>query len=501
MPAVSEAQRRAMWAAAEGRSTLGIPQEVGKEFVGADSEGETPKGIDAPETTEYKIMEDIRYGRLPSPQKYGNCYLFDIRVTGTGLAERSSGEIAHKSPAFYLTNEFLSRCNGLPVIMEHPDNKLLDSSSFKNQIIGTSSLPYVKGDDVWTIARIYDEDAARLMSENQLSTSPAVTISKSAIKTGNLLEEGNPTFIDHIAVCSAGVWDKGTPDGVRIDSTEVTPMSEAVHAPTVGEEVLNKILERLDSLESKVDAKHDMSHNKLDSEEKEDCMKADESLSAEEKAEVKEECKEEIEGAHHVADSKEDADKADSAEEKMDSKEEDKADSKEEEETKEEEKEVKDDSRADSKILELEKQIAALQGKVAERSMEDREELARVQSRADSVAMALGDTSGIAPVMGESVFAFRKRLASRFAKFSSRFKDVDIGSIKDAALFAPVEEAVYADSLAYAKAPPVAEGTVHMVESRDDAGRMIRTPSANSDPKAWMDMFANGAKFRGNIRV
>lgn len=34
-PPVSEAQRRAMWAAAEGRSTLGIPKSVGKKFVGA----------------------------------------------------------------------------------------------------------------------------------------------------------------------------------------------------------------------------------------------------------------------------------------------------------------------------------------------------------------------------------------------------------------------------------------------------------------------------------
>jgi len=486
MPTVSEAQRRAMWAAAEGHSTLGIPQEVGKEFVEADSEKSMTKVVDAPESTEFKIMEDIRFGRLPSPQKYGNCYLFDIRVTGTGLAERSDGEIAHKSPAHYLNNEFLARCNGLPVIMEHPDSKLLDSTSFKNQIIGTSSLPYIKGDDVWTIARIYDEDAAIKMTENQLSTSPAVTISKSAIKTGNLLEEGNPSFIDHIAVCSAGVWDKGAPDGVRIDSTEVQPMSEAVHAPSVGEEVLNKILERLDSLESKMDSKHDMGHNKLDSEEKEDCMKADEGLSAEEKEEVKEE----IEETHHEVDSK------------ADSEEEAKADSEEkEEETKEEEKEVKDDSRADSKILELEKQIAALQSKVADRSVDDREEMARVQSRADSIAMALGDTNGIAPLMGESVFAFRKRLASRFAKFSDRFKDVDVNGIKDKALFAPVEDAIYADSMSYAKAPPVAEGTVHMVESRDEAGRMIRTPSANSDPRAWMDMFSNGARYRGNIRV
>ncbi len=38
MPAVSEKQRRAMYAAAEGRSTLGIPSSVGREFVKKDSD-------------------------------------------------------------------------------------------------------------------------------------------------------------------------------------------------------------------------------------------------------------------------------------------------------------------------------------------------------------------------------------------------------------------------------------------------------------------------------
>jgi 8-oxo-dGTP pyrophosphatase MutT (NUDIX family) len=36
MPAKSEAQRRAMFSAAEGKSTLGIPKAIGKEFVGKD---------------------------------------------------------------------------------------------------------------------------------------------------------------------------------------------------------------------------------------------------------------------------------------------------------------------------------------------------------------------------------------------------------------------------------------------------------------------------------
>lgn len=42
MPAVSERQRKAMYAAAAGRSTLGIPKSVGKDFVAATPAGKLP---------------------------------------------------------------------------------------------------------------------------------------------------------------------------------------------------------------------------------------------------------------------------------------------------------------------------------------------------------------------------------------------------------------------------------------------------------------------------
>ena len=42
MPPVSEAQRRAMFAAKAGHSTLGIPKSVGKEFADADPGGKLP---------------------------------------------------------------------------------------------------------------------------------------------------------------------------------------------------------------------------------------------------------------------------------------------------------------------------------------------------------------------------------------------------------------------------------------------------------------------------
>ena len=43
MPPVSQAQRGAMYAAAAGKSTLGIPKKVGAEFVAADKPGKLPE--------------------------------------------------------------------------------------------------------------------------------------------------------------------------------------------------------------------------------------------------------------------------------------------------------------------------------------------------------------------------------------------------------------------------------------------------------------------------
>lgn len=43
MPPRSEAQRKAMHAAAKGKSTIGIPKSVGKEFSKSDRGGKLPK--------------------------------------------------------------------------------------------------------------------------------------------------------------------------------------------------------------------------------------------------------------------------------------------------------------------------------------------------------------------------------------------------------------------------------------------------------------------------
>jgi hypothetical protein len=50
---VSQAQRAAMHAAAEGHSTLGIPKKVGAEFVKGDQPGKLPEKKKGPRYTSY----------------------------------------------------------------------------------------------------------------------------------------------------------------------------------------------------------------------------------------------------------------------------------------------------------------------------------------------------------------------------------------------------------------------------------------------------------------
>lgn len=176
---------------------------------------------------ELGVARAIAAGRLASPQKYENVWLFAIRITGTGISYRHARkEFVWRDPSNYLNDEFLARCNGLSVIWEHPKKSLLNHDEFSERIVGSVMLPYLradKPDEVWGVAKIYDDDAAHDMSENAMSTSPAVNFSDPTENDRVMLEggkimliEGKPSLLDHIAICPLGVWDKsGPPTGVE----------------------------------------------------------------------------------------------------------------------------------------------------------------------------------------------------------------------------------------------------------------------------------------------
>src|SRR5271156_114518 len=124
---------------------------------------------------ELGIAKAIRDGELTSPQKYVNVWLFDIRITGTGQAFRAQyNEHVWRSPEDYLNDDFLERCQGLPVVWVHPETAVLNSEEYGKRVIGAVMIPYIKDSEVWGIAKIHDDAAAETMANRDTSTSPGV---------------------------------------------------------------------------------------------------------------------------------------------------------------------------------------------------------------------------------------------------------------------------------------------------------------------------------------
>jgi len=66
-PPVSEAQRKAMWAAASGKSNLGIPASVGKEFANKDTGGKLPEKVKKEEEETDKSEGETSNPRSSAP--------------------------------------------------------------------------------------------------------------------------------------------------------------------------------------------------------------------------------------------------------------------------------------------------------------------------------------------------------------------------------------------------------------------------------------------------
>lgn len=488
---------------------------------------------------ELAVAEAMAKGDLPSPQRYGSFWLFSIRITGTGLSYRMGrDEFVWRDAELYLNDRFIKRCNGLPVIFDHPEKKTaIDSEEFNNRIVGTTFLPFIKGEDVWAIVKIYDEPTVEMMLSEQLSTSPAVVFRESTstnetIKLDDgsaLLIEGFPALLDHIAIVTAGVWDKsGPPTGV---DTGALGMAEKEKEEAAADKARHDAsLERMDAF---MDALKDMKdsikhmHDRMDAAEKDkrhdaarkdkfghrkdgesykdykkrhdddemamadalakhdgadhkDCMdsahKARHDAEEEEKRadkEFEEWAKEEEKEPEHKEDKKDS--KKDSA--RKDESEDEKEEKKIEKEEKEEERgDKRHDSQLSRENAELKARLAKLEGTVKimrdEVPASERDALAAAQVRADSVMAMLGDRAP-APIPGETSLDYRKRLASRLRQHSPRFKESRFDGF-DSVTMGLVEDQVYADAVASAKAGPSSTpGVLVPFQERDSAGRLI----------------------------
>lgn len=449
---------------------------------------------------ELDIARAIRDGRLTSPQQYQNLWLFDVRVTGTGLSYRSKlNEYVYRRPENYLTEDFLARCNGLPLIVDHPGQNILDTKQFKRRVIGASFLPYIKGDEVWAICKVHDENAARFMNKVQVSTSPGVLFVgknsgfKMEMENGEtLLIEDAPDLVDHLAVCENGVWDKGGPpvgvitSGVigdqDMEKTEAEREAEDKERKDTGErsrndaaafgETLDKVLSHVDSFVKKLDAVS----SRMDS--IEEAMKGGTREDAEDECDK---C-----GGMHAADaacmdSEEDGKEPGEAERVAA----DRGRKDAEEET--HNGHARHDSVTREDLARLEARIAAPMTEAEFR------EMSGVQAKFDRVFMALND-SAERPLQGETKINYSIRMAEKLKGYTI-YKDADLARIAyaDVATYGKIEDQILKEALAVARSPASAPaGELRMVRSDDGHGHIYRDYVGH--PLTWMQNFMHDRK-------
>lgn len=428
------------------------------------------------ETDVAKLIAD---GTLSSPQYFKNMWMFAIRVTGTGMTYRSKDEqFVFRDPANYLTPDFLQRVAGVPVIWLHPEKNSLDSNEFSKRVIGTMTNAWSTDDnEVWGIARVYDDEAAEMMQTRQLSTSPTVCFTEGqnaiiSVDGQPLLVEDSPVLLDHVAICEQGVWDKLLdPTGVRSDS--ITNEAEIMDE----EKIIALINKAIDARMAKADSEDKDAKEKADAEE----MKKEEKADAEDKEAEEKKAK----------DKKDKEEKSDSDSEEKSKAKSDKSKSDEESATesdKAHERKAEERAKADS---ELRREIAELRSRMpTELSDAERNEIADAQVKADSVFASHGKRAPV-PLQGEKAMAYRRRMMVQLQQFSNDYKDVDLSAIADAQVLKIAEKQIYADAQASASLS-IGPGQLREIKRPDATGRQIST--FEGDPAACWAPFQTGKR-------
>lgn len=445
---------------------------------------------------ELGVARAIASGELSSPQRYENMWLYAMRISGTGVSYRTRvGEFVHRDTENYLTKDFLDRCGGLPVIFKHPKTNMLDSKEYGERSVGAIMFAYIFLDEVWGIARIYDDEVVGLMQRKQMSTSPAVVFRKPVnikvqLEDGSpLLVEGDPSLLDHLAICERGVWDKGgEPTGVlahAIGDSVMPDEKEKVDTAAKGDtdmamvdkvlkhfdEAVDKIKSHCDSIGSRMDS-FDKFKKDWDEKEKADAAKADAAKSDAAKADAAkadgtkkdgEDDKDKEKSKEVVADKKKgDEDK----DEKGDAAKKDaaKADA------------TKADAKADDSgklTADLIRRLTQVENLTRDMTDDDFKARAATQEKLDAVFNAFGDAAP-RPLTGELPKSYRLRALGKIKQHSPQWKEIDLGELPDGVLTI-AEEKIMADAQAAAMSPvDVADGTLREVTTRDrTTGRVV----------------------------
>jgi hypothetical protein len=148
-------------------------------------------------------------------------------------------------------------------------------------------------------------------------------------------------------------------------------------------------------------------------------------------------------------------------------------------------------------IKRLQAQIDALSRTApAALSPELRQRMVGHQAKAERVAQAFGDSQG-APIFvnGESEHDYRIRLLSKYKAHSKQYKDSDLAKVQDEAVFASIEDAIYADAMRAAEHPVDIAPNVLIPRLRKDATGLTRFKDYIGQPGACWNRFKLPTRF------
>jgi len=241
-------------------------------------------------------------------------------------------------------------------------------------------------------------------------------------------------------------------------------------------EKLDKVLEALDSLSSRMDAYEEEEGKRHEGEDEAEGEQGEEKHDNEETPEEMEEEKEEEEEPSTSGDEEEGEGEGEGH-------------------MPEELKEHMEAQKADSD--DIRRRIAEVEKKLPKQiSDADYAAMADAQAKADEVFQAFGDHAP-RPLDGESLILYRRRLARSLQKHSSDWGKVDLVAIADSAAFDIAEKRIYADAMNAAMHPvDLPSGTLRMITRQRHPHTIYEFVG---QPSAWMDDIAHPGGVRQGV--
>lgn len=162
------------------------------------------------------------------------------------------------------------------------------------------------------------------------------------------------------------------------------------------------------------------------------------------------------------------------------------------------------EAKADSALAEnaaLKQQLEALSARMSvmgrELTIDERNEVAKLHARADSVARLFGEQAP-RELLGETPRAYARRLAQRFQKHANSLKDIKLDSLDDA-VFPVIEAQIYEAAKKSGLDPATAPKGRFYEEVRVDELTGARTIIPHGDSGTWLDQMRGVDRF--SVRV